>query len=115
MTWSRALVLYIIDKVCLLSIRFAYASAQLCGCFGLALGWLCICLDSAFVIALPSQGKCRQSWRLILYTNNLCTQCVQTAIDIAVSSVNLLDILNCACALGTHRCYEQRHARANIG
>ena len=105
MTWSRALVLYIIYKVCLLFIRFAYASAPLCGCFGLAL----------YPLRFALAGEMPQQWRLILHANNLCTQCIQTAIDIAVSSVNLLDILNCACALGTHRSYEQRHARANIG
>jgi hypothetical protein len=52
---------------------------------------------------------------LLLQSCNLGTQSIQAGVDIAVATVNLLNILDCACTLGAHGGDEQCYSGTNIG
>ena len=52
---------------------------------------------------------------LLLQSCNLGTQSIKAGVDITIAAVNLLDVLDCACALGAHGGDEQCHSGANIG
>ena len=51
---------------------------------------------------------------LIVHSLDMRTQLVESYVDILVSTVDLLDVVDAARTIGTHRCNEQSNTRTDI-
>lgn len=69
-------------------------------------------------VPLPCRPTVSSGWGVLLAvveTRDPGAERIQTAVDVAVSAVDLLDVLDRAAPLGTHGCDQQGHTRADVG